>query len=156
MYNFLVLAAFTTRSQNFGGLILPYGYSVCIWESENACKSINIKSPCSLLKFSSIGDCFFWFRHEVPEDQVDALKTQLLEQIVSHALGPRMITTRLCVAVSLLPSPPSPSSSLSPCHSLLQFLSSLHLHSMRCLTNGRHQWKPSSLLSRKKISIISR
>ena len=39
-------------------------------------------------------------RHEVPEEQIVQLRTQLLEQIAAFSTGPKVVLTRLCVAVS--------------------------------------------------------
>lgn len=43
--------------------------------------------------------CFCLYRHELPAVQVAPLRGQLLEHIVAYASGPRMVLTRLCVAV---------------------------------------------------------
>ncbi|XP_069126278.1 importin-13-like [Argopecten irradians] len=40
----------------------------------------------------------YWF--EVPEDQYEGLKTQLLERIIYFGNGPKIVLTRLCVALS--------------------------------------------------------
>lgn len=41
-------------------------------------------------------------RHEVPTGQIEALRSQLLQLVVSYASGVRVVLTRLCVAVSRL------------------------------------------------------
>ena len=81
--------------QFFGASCIHHKISKFWWVSEDFDSS-------AIFLVSTNTMTFYSGRHEVPEDQVEQLKTRLLEQIVEHATGPRMITTRLCVAVSLL------------------------------------------------------
>lgn len=41
-----------------------------------------------------------FYRHEVPQDQYDGLRSKLLEKIVEFGAGPKIVLTRLCVTVS--------------------------------------------------------
>ena len=41
-----------------------------------------------------------YFRHEIPADQYDGLRNKLLEKIIEFGAGPKIVLTRLCVAVS--------------------------------------------------------
>jgi hypothetical protein len=41
-----------------------------------------------------------YHRGELNAEQITLLRQQILEQIATHATGPKMITTSLCVAVS--------------------------------------------------------
>ncbi|CAG2234836.1 unnamed protein product [Mytilus edulis] len=40
----------------------------------------------------------FW--HEVPPDQYDGLRSRLLDKIIEFGAGPKIVLTRLCVALS--------------------------------------------------------
>ncbi|VDI21228.1 Hypothetical predicted protein [Mytilus galloprovincialis] len=42
----------------------------------------------------------FW--HEVPPDQYDGLRSRLLDKIIEFGAGPKIVLTRLCVAISSL------------------------------------------------------
>lgn len=45
---------------------------------------------------------FSFIRSEVPHDQYDNLRTRLLQKIMELCSGDKIITTRLCVSVSVL------------------------------------------------------
>ena len=53
-----------------------------------------------LTPYVNLSDNALCFRGELNCEQILSLRTQLLDQIVQHAQGPRMVLTRLCVAVS--------------------------------------------------------
>lgn len=40
----------------------------------------------------------FW--HEVPSDEIETLRTQILQLVISYASGPQIVLTRLCVALA--------------------------------------------------------
>ncbi len=39
-------------------------------------------------------------RHELPAEHVASLRARLFEHIAAYVLGPKMVLTRLCIAVS--------------------------------------------------------
>ena len=53
--------------------------------------------------FAQESQSFFYLciliRHELPAEQVAPLRGQLFEHVVAYATGPKMILTRICVAV---------------------------------------------------------
>ena len=44
--------------------------------------------------------CLLCFRHELPPDQYQSLKEQLLDRIGHFAGGAKIVLTRLCIVVS--------------------------------------------------------
>ncbi|KAK3611733.1 hypothetical protein CHS0354_037313 [Potamilus streckersoni] len=86
-------------------------------------------ASCLLVKISK-----YW--NEIPVDHYNALRTQLLEKIVHFAQGPKIVLTRLCIALSSLALNTMPDFWKDPVHSLIntfQQETSINLDStLRC------------------------
>ncbi|KAH3721182.1 importin-13-like [Dreissena polymorpha] len=77
--------------------VSPAAWSFC-WELLQPGKGVQVQyfgASCLHMKISR-----YW--QEVPEGQTETLRTRLLQQIATSATGPKLILTRLCVALSAL------------------------------------------------------
>ncbi|KAH9499827.1 Importin-13 [Bulinus truncatus] len=80
-----------------GAQISPQAWSFC-WNLMAPNKGIEVQyygASCLHVKIVR-----FW--HEIPPDQYESLKSNLLQMIVQFALGPKIVLTRLCVGLSAL------------------------------------------------------
>ncbi|KAL4235994.1 Importin-13 [Mactra antiquata] len=77
--------------------VSPEAWSFC-WQLMGPDKDVQVKyfgASCLHVKISK-----YW--NELPPDQFESLLNRTLEQIINSATGPKMILTRLCVALSSL------------------------------------------------------
>lgn len=77
--------------------VSPAAWSFC-WHLLDAEKGLQVRyfgASCLHVKISR-----YW--NEVPGDQYESLRNQTLEKIINSATGPKLILTRLCVALSSL------------------------------------------------------